>query len=69
MTENVSGQTEILTAEQRTVWGVNYQVGMDRDDLVDELAGPAATRPPVPEPVRRGTRAAHRVALRRLRRR
>lgn len=68
MTENVSGETDVLTPEQRTVWGVNYQVGMDRDDLVDELAGPAA-RPSVPEPVRLGTRAAHRVALRRSRRR
>ena len=68
MTENASGQIDVLTAEQRTVWGVNYLLGLDRDDLVDELAGPAA-RPPVPEPVRRGTRAAHRVALRRSRRR
>ncbi len=69
MTENVSGQQAILTDEQRTVWDVNNQVGLDRDDLVDELTGTPAVRPPVPGPVLRGTRAAHRVVLRRSRRR
>ena len=74
MTENASGRTATatptagpspaLTDDQRTVWDVNHLVERDRDDLLAELA-PTAT----PDPVRRGTQAAHRVALRMSRRR
>jgi hypothetical protein len=67
MTENASGRTPTLTDHERTVWGVNYQVQMDRHDLAAELADPAALESgtATPAPVDRGTRAAHRVALRR----
>ena len=74
MTENASGGTgtatptagpsPTLTDDQRTVWDVNHLIERDRDDLLDEIA-PAAT----PDPVRRGTQAAHRVVLRMSRRR
>ena len=65
MTENASGHSRTLTDHERTVWGVNYQVEMDRHDLAAELAGPAtdANDTATPAPVDRGTRAAHRVAL------
>lgn len=65
MTENASGTTA-LTDDERRRWDVNHLIGLDRLDLVADVADDAAEPvDPTPEPVRRGTRAAHRVLLRR----